>query len=155
MCPPTLPVELLAHIVAYTARTPHFDFLSSDWAEHLQTRTLHALCLTSLALNELATPHLYGHVTLPTAAAARGFVRTLRSERWQSGERAGKADKSVEAVSIGQEGQEGDPVSGSVVCEVLAELRGARVERVALSGVELGVQAFADMQRKCAGSVCR
>ena len=146
MTPPTLPVELVALIVDYTAQTPAFNFLQAEWSSSDPTHTLHALCLASLALNKLATPHLYSHVTLPTPGAGEAFVRTLGMERWRTGKRAGKADKWVRTVSLGRQGDEEVGMSGSVVSAVLGELRGARVERVAVSGVELDVQAFADMQ---------
>lgn len=146
--PPTLPFELLALIVDCAAQTPSFDFLQPEWSQHVPTQTLHALCLTSHAFNELATPRLYSHVTLPTAAAGEAFRRTLESERWHTGARAGKTGKWVQAVACGKPSEPEGRMTGDGVCGVLAVLReqGARVERVAVSGVELGVQAFAEMQ---------
>ena len=91
MTPPTLPTELVAEIINLAAQTPTFDFLAIDWAEGVQTDTFNSLCLVSRTFNALATAHLYTHPVLPTAKAGLTLVRTLQSDRWQTGEMAGKA----------------------------------------------------------------
>ncbi len=143
MAPPTFPTELLAEIVRLVAQAPDFDFVQSDWAAGVEYATLRALCLTSRVLNELATPHLYRHLVLPTAEAGRALVRTVRSAKWSSGGWNSKTTQLVKAVSVGRPVEYGSEAEGWFAHEVFDVLRHAWVQRVAVVGLKIGLEALA------------
>ncbi len=139
MSGPTLPTELLIKITALAAPVQPFDFLKSSWASQNDSSTLHALSLTSRTFNQLAMPRLYGDLVVRTAEAGRALVRTLGSDEWQTGERAGEAGEWVKAVTCGQLVEPGEKAEGSFAFEVLLALKGIKLERVALVGLKLSL----------------
>lgn len=139
---PTLPAELLVQIVGLVAKTSTFNFLQADWAEEVDIKTTHALTLTSVTLNEIATPHLYSHVVVPDAQAGTLLLRTLESERWRAGAMAGKARAWVKAASFGRRTTRLSRPIGAFAGDVLGELRLANLQRVAFTGLELGSEIF-------------
>lgn len=145
---PTLPTELLAEIITLAVQTPKFDFLEPDWAEGVQTGTLYSLCLVSRTFDILATPHLYSHPILATAAAARAFLRTTNSDKWQTGHNAAKAGQRIRRLTLGQEVELGQELDGDFAVEVLNELAGFEMEAVEMIGLSLGADPFAGLTGK-------
>ncbi len=145
---PTLPTELVAKIIARAVAAPQFNFLQADWANGVQTSTLYRLCLTSRMMNQIASPLLYRHLVLPMPKAGAAFIRTLKSARWNRGERAGKAVEWVRAISFGVGVEAGEEEDGEFVGRVLAKLGQAQVDRVAVTGIKLDITALGKMSGK-------
>lgn len=150
---PTLPTELVADIINLAARTPEFDFLEPDWSKGVQPSELSSLCLTSHTFNALATPHLYRHPILPTNEAGEGFLRTIESDNWQTGECAGKAQAWVKRLSLGVEVEVGKEMDGLFVVEVLRRARLDGLESVQVVGIEFKGDPFAYLQSKSTGTI--
>lgn len=148
MAGPTFPTELLAKVVDCVAEVPEFDFVQPDWAEGVEYTTLKSLCLTSRAFNELATAHLYRHLVLPTAEAGRALVRTVKADKWSKGNRDSKLARTVKVLSVGRQVPFGDEAGGSFVYEVFAAVRYAWIERVAIVGLEVGLELLGRLRCK-------
>lgn len=138
--------ELLAEIAACAAQAPETSLTQYDWAAGAPTSNLSSLCLTSRVFREAATAHLYSHLVLPTAEAGRALIRTLKSDRWQTGEMAGKAGAWVKEVTFGQQAGKYGVADGAFVDEVLDQLEGAELERVAITGLALGQGLFGKLK---------
>lgn len=147
---PTLPTELVAEIIKLVAETPAFEFLTTNWAEGVQTDTLKSLCLVSRTFSALATPHLYTHPILPTVKIGLLLMRTLQSDRWQMGEMAGQARGWVRSLTLGREVQLGKEVDGTFVVTVLGGAKLDALESVGVVGVKFQVDPFAVMRSKSA-----
>lgn len=145
----SLPTELLGEIAGLAAECPEVDFIQADWTEGVDYTTLKALCLTSRSFNALATPHLYRHLILPSAEAAHALIATLDSAEWQASERGGKAGGLAKEITFGRRVASGGQADGEFVGEVLAALGGARVERVAVVGLEVDAGALAGLIGEC------
>lgn len=146
---PILPPELLGKIVNSAAERPRFDFLQMDWAKDVQADALKSLCLVSRTFNAFATPHLYSHPILPTAAAARAFLRTIGSGNWKTGERAGKAQAWVRRLTLGTEVRLGEESDGTFVVGVLDQLASSELEAVEMVGLKLSVDPFTGLTGEC------
>ncbi len=154
---PTLPTELLIKIVDFVAHTAAFDFTQLDWGTTAHLPTLVALCLTSAGLNEIASRRLYHHLVLPTPWVELTLARTVQSERWQTGVRAGKAAEWIRRITFGQPVKVGCEADGVYVRWVLAGLSGVQLERVAVIGIglELELDSLAYMTSKSSQAVSR
>jgi hypothetical protein len=150
---PRLPPELLTKIVNLAATAPTFDFIQCDWAITSNYPTLKALCLTSPVLNELASPLLYRHVVLPTANARARFAWTVKWRKWKDPTMADRLIGWIQEVVLGRRFGTRVEADGDFVEEVIGELSGGAVAKLALVGLKLGPAAFTNLNSKPCPSV--
>lgn len=144
---PALPTELLAKIIEHAVQPACSDFLQPDWAADVSTSFLCTLSLTSRTFNQLVAPLLYRHLVLRTPKAGRALVGTLQSDKWNVGEWQGKAARWVKQVHFGAQTKGLTEGRSLWVEEVLDELKGAELERVAVVGLRLGTDCFLLLKR--------